>query len=47
MDETRVILGKCEEIVEVLREVAMAKCEHGRKWGSDRKQGNLKTRGEV
>ena len=47
MNETGINLDKNEEIIETSREVAMAKHEHRRKWGSNRKQRNLKWRWEV
>ena len=38
---------KCEEVIQALRDVVVAKFKHGKRWGCNKKQRNLKRRWEI
>ena len=46
-DEMEINQDECEKIIETLRQAIMTKCRHGRRWGCNRKQRNLKKRWEI
>ena len=46
-DETGTNPDECDEIIVALRSVTMGKFEHGKRWGCNRKQRNLKRRWEI